>query len=394
MIGYPTNPWKPRRPGRLIVERLEDRSLPGSTGLFELFLLGPAIAVFDLPAVPATARQGASDTRGSGVADKGIDAVRVTLVTPEVVAGRSSPQLAVAQSPAPASLPQFRMVISPATAGATGVSRPIPSAYMYVSSAAGNQVLRFNGTTGSFDKEFISTGLGGLTQPFGLAFGPDNNLYVSSRGTNNVLEYNGQTGEFIGVFASGNNLLRPTGLVFGRDRNLYVSSSGNGRVLEFDGRTGAFVRMIGAGMGAPQGLTFGADHNLYVGTSLNNGTVGQVREYDGTTGVFLRVFTSGGNLKFATGITFGTDGNLYVSDLNSNHVVKYDGTTGAYLSVFAHNVARPEGVAFTVGGFYVSHSGTNQIVQYDTSTGAFAKVFASGNGLATPTYFVFSSAAA
>jgi DNA-binding beta-propeller fold protein YncE len=403
MREHSIHPWKPRQPGRLTVERLEDRSLPGSCGLFELCLLGPAIAVFDLPVASASvgaalARHAAIDAPRPSAAASGIDTTLVGLVATGVVSGQSHAQPA-GSTPVtdlgPVRAPRlFQLEVSPVPAAPAGVSRPIPVAYLYVSSTGSNQVLRFNAGTGAFDKEFVSTGLGGLNHPFGLEFGPDNNLYVSSRGTNNVLEYNGFTGDFMKVFASGNNLQRPTGLVFGADGNLYVSSSGNGRVLEFNGQTGAFIRMIGPGMGAPQGLTFGADHNLYVGTAVNNGTLGQVREYDGTTGAFLRVFTSGGNLKFATGITFGPDNNLYVSDLYGNHVLKYDGMTGTYQSVFAHNVARPQGVAFAPGGFFVSHSGTNQVVQYDASSGAFLKVFASGNGLATPTYFVFNGAAA
>ena len=59
-------------------------------------------------------------------------------------------------------------------------------------------MLRYDGTTGNFIDVFASGG--GLNRPWGLTFGPDDNLYVSSSATDEVLRYNGATGEFIDVF--------------------------------------------------------------------------------------------------------------------------------------------------------------------------------------------------
>ncbi|MCA9385718.1 hypothetical protein KC717_03660 [Candidatus Dojkabacteria bacterium] len=51
---------------------------------------------------------------------------------------------------------------------------------------------------------FVTSGLGGLSNPFDMQFGPDGNLYVSSSGTDEILRYDGTTGAFIDVFvASG-----------------------------------------------------------------------------------------------------------------------------------------------------------------------------------------------
>jgi hypothetical protein len=46
----------------------------------------------------------------------------------------------------------------------------------YVSSSASDQVLRYDVQTGAFINAFVPTGSGGLSEPEGLAFGPDGNL--------------------------------------------------------------------------------------------------------------------------------------------------------------------------------------------------------------------------
>ena len=51
---------------------------------------------------------------------------------------------------------------------------------LYVASQGSNEVLRYNGITGTFIDDFVTAGLGGLTWPTGLIFGPDENLYVAS----------------------------------------------------------------------------------------------------------------------------------------------------------------------------------------------------------------------
>lgn len=90
---------------------------------------------------------------------------------------------------------------------------------------------------------FVSARSDGLIDPRGVAFGPDGNLYVASFNTNEVLQYNGTTGSFLGVFvkAGSDGLSLPRDLVFGPDDNLYVSSFGSGDVFRYNGMTGAFI---------------------------------------------------------------------------------------------------------------------------------------------------------
>ena len=142
-----------------------------------------------------------------------------------------------------------------------------PDGNLYVSSFGNAQVLRYNGTSGSFIDVFVPSDTNGfvssvLDGPTGLVFGPDGNLYVSSFNNNQVLRYNGASGSFIDPFvtASSGGLSFPDGLVFGPDGNLYVSSFGTAQVLRYNGVTGAFIdAFVPAGSGgllAPAFLTF------------------------------------------------------------------------------------------------------------------------------------------
>jgi hypothetical protein len=67
--------------------------------------------------------------------------------------------------------------------------------------------------------EFVSAGSGGLNGPRDLTFGPDGHLYVSSERTDNVLRYDGRSGSFIDQFISSNDsrMRMPTDLYFVRD---------------------------------------------------------------------------------------------------------------------------------------------------------------------------------
>ena len=96
------------------------------------------------------------------------------------------------------------------------VANAQPRDELFVSSRGNNQVLHYDGETGSFKRVFAQGKEGGLGSPNGLVFGDDGNLYVSSRGSDEVLRYNGATGEFIDTFvpAGSGGLDSPTFFVF------------------------------------------------------------------------------------------------------------------------------------------------------------------------------------
>jgi outer membrane protein assembly factor BamB len=191
--------------------------------------------------------------------------------------------------------------------GATGASLPAPgktgaafatgsqlhpvglavrNGLLYVASESNNAVWRYNAATGAFVDAFVPSGSGGLSQPNGLAFGPDGNLYVASYASNTVLRYDGTTGAFLSAFvaAGSGGLANPVGLAFGPDGNLYVGGRASNNVLRYDGVTGAFLgTYVAAGAGGlsgPEMMAFGPDGALYV-TSWNDN---EVLRFDGSNG--------------------------------------------------------------------------------------------------------------
>jgi sugar lactone lactonase YvrE len=126
-----------------------------------------------------------------------------------------------------------------------------PDGNLYVNSNNNSAVMRYDGTTGAplpadgqSGAVFVSSHSGGLDRPImGIAFGPDGNLYVGGNSSNNVLRYDGQTGTFIDEFvhAGSGGLISTHGIAFGPDGNLYVASQFSDEVLRYDGNTGAFL---------------------------------------------------------------------------------------------------------------------------------------------------------
>jgi CSLREA domain-containing protein len=76
-------------------------------------------------------------------------------------------------------------------------------AHLYVANELGDNVLRFNATTGAYVDTFIPAG-GPMMKPTQMAFGPDGNVYVLGRNAIGaaVFRYNGTTGAFAEEFVS------------------------------------------------------------------------------------------------------------------------------------------------------------------------------------------------
>ena len=170
-----------------------------------------------------------------------------------------------------------------------------PDHNVYVANAgAPGSVSKLNGTTGAAISQLTG---GGLSDPEGLVFGPDSNIYVANVGGNDIVRFNGTTGAFMDIFVSAGSggLEGPRDLAFDADGNIYVTSTGNsGGVLRYNGTTGSFVNAFvgpGSDLVLPRELVFGPDANLYVG----NFGVGDILRYNGATGAFLDTFVPAGS---------------------------------------------------------------------------------------------------
>jgi hypothetical protein len=305
-----------------------------------------------------------------------------------------------------------------------GVSRPIRSAFgpdvnadgvpeLYVVSEQTHQVLRYDGTSGTFLDTFVGDDprtavdeSGGLIDPMDLTFGPgsDGDLYVLGRFSGAINRYDRTTGAFLGRFIGDDpttpavdesgGLTTPLSIVFGPDGNAYVTSRDSGEILRYDGTTGAFIGIFATGLTSPLDLVFGPDGHLYVSLASQ----GSVVRFDGMTGAFLGEFVAAGSGLNTWGLAFGPDGDLYVGDRRDNtplnRVARFDGTTGAYIEDFAApgttDLNSPHGLDFDTRGilYAVSAMGPEEVMRFGRSSMAvFTVSLSRPSGVPVTVYF-------
>ena len=262
---------------------------------------------------------------------------------------------------------------------------------LFVSAAGDNSVWRFDRDTGVFIEKFVTPNAGGLSDPQGIAFGPDGNLYVASNGSNNVLMFNGQSGDFIRVFATRPDMNWPAEITF-RGDHLYVSDFSSqftvGRVSRFNANTGAFVDHFITGASFADGQSWDSNGDLYLSHFGSN----SIRKYDGETGVDLGAFvnSSSGGLGGPLDNLFMPNGDFLVSSFNTQSIKRYD-SNGVYIDdPITGLTGGPQGLVLGPDGFlYAGDFGRGLINRYDPNTYAFLGTFASTGGLSTTNNFVF-----
>jgi DNA-binding beta-propeller fold protein YncE len=192
--------------------------------------------------------------------------------------------------------------------------------YLYVGEEYHNDVLRFNATTGAFDRVFVTPGSGGISGSHGLTFGPDANgdgvpeLYVSGRNNATVVRYDGATGAPLGTFVTSGSggMSLPEGITFDPSGSyLYVASTGSNQILKYNAQTGAYVGVAAStGVSGPKGVKFGPDGLMYVASASNNRIL---RFTASGTYVDDYVPAGSGGISLLSRLAFGPDGDLYAS---------------------------------------------------------------------------------
>lgn len=228
-----------------------------------------------------------------------------------------------------------------------------PDGALYVASERTDTVERFDAATGMHLSTFIfddpntpQSETGGLDEPAGILFGPEDRLYVTSFVQDAVYEFDGHTGAFVRILvtsASGGLNGPDAGIALGPDGALYVPSYWSNRVLRFDRQSGAplgdFVGPLGTGLSRPRTILFADDGFAYIASEGND----RVLQVDAQTGAFVKAFViddpatpqnETGGLDGPTGLAIGPDGRLYVASGNTDAVLRYDRPSGAFVDAF------------------------------------------------------------
>jgi hypothetical protein len=263
------------------------------------------------------------------------------------------------------------------------------SADFLVSDNFGNQVLRY-GEDGSFISAFVAPGSGGLVGAVGMVVAPNGDLLVASQGTNQVLRYNGISGSFVGVFASNVNMNGPSHMAFRMNGNLLVSNFLGSSVSEFDA-SGAYLGEFtsgtpGSGLQGVASFAIAGNGDVYVG-SFNTG---DIFVYD-SSGAYQSTFSTGHI--GAAGLWF-QGSNLWVSSLLTDTVTLLD-SNGTAIGGFSTGEVSPGNGTFpgfiTASPFssdeiLIALTGAGGVYRYatDGSTGGPVSPFLIGGGLMVP----------
>lgn len=94
---------------------------------------------------------------------------------------------------------------------------------LFVSSRNTSSVKKYDGATGAYLGDFVTSGSGGLSSTQEIAFGPDGLLYFCDWTRNEIVNYNAKTGIKVSTFTAAGNMIAPNGLVFALTNRTVVS---------------------------------------------------------------------------------------------------------------------------------------------------------------------------
>ena len=202
-----------------------------------------------------------------------------------------------------------------------------------------------------------------MTQPYGVAVGPDQRVYVADTDGGIIHVYNLGKSGYSTIKVQAQSLI---GIAFLNGR-LVVTDSEGGRVICLDAR-GREAWSLGRQQGfeRPTGLAAG-DDRLYVVDTMRHKVVivsasGQVIDTFGSRG------SGDGQFNFPTNIARAADGRLFVTDAMNFRVQVFE-ATGQFVRGFGRlgdasgDFEKPKGIALDSAGHVYVVEGLHDVVQ-------------------------------
>jgi hypothetical protein len=258
----------------------------------------------------------------------------------------------------------------------------------YVASERTNSVLVYDGSTGAFLKKFCTV----KGQPRSMVFHYWD-LYVVSAYGDKVYRYNGYTGSPRGIYLEGGGLDHPWGIIFDKNTNdTYVTSEYKDHVFRYKQPTWGLY----GGYGAPS--TNGGTHvaGSYDPTTQNTNPQGQgISNGNGEEithnaqqlklgvnvwkGRFDKVWTNT-RVNYANGIDMTVDSVYVTGPYSGKAIVRFNRTTGEYMHHFEDEYLNyPVDIKEFRDYIYVCSE--DQVRKYNRMNGEFIKTHSQTDGL-------------
>ncbi|HPD29454.1 MAG TPA: C10 family peptidase [Phycisphaerae bacterium] len=273
---------------------------------------------------------------------------------------------------------------------------------LLVTSAWGDKVLSFDGTTGDYLGPLVDRRAADLREPRAIAIDSDRRVYVAAAGSDRVVEYAGNNGLPVRSFA-GPDLRRPTALLLVEPTLMLVANGQDNSVVQFDldsGRPlGILVQSGEGGLAGPSAMLRSPEGHLLVASQQTN----RVLEYDWKTGAFRRVVCEGAGLSGPSSLLLEKGRNLLVASRDTGEILRYamDGTfLGWFVPSGSGGLTRPESMVWGPNGsLFVCNLNTHSVLEFrgldgspvdhDPGRPGVQAAFAVGVGSLRPTGLAF-----